>query len=234
MDDKEKLSNKVEDSKSEEFFAEGDAVEPLSEEEQKALFGEKKKRRRNPIMALLVVILGGYIMISFSGDLSYYFQPDKPIFIGDFTEDIGFEKEFPANSFVSLKGTPDPRRAVSERGGRKYEYFLLMGTWVFVERRKQEERFRDNTYDVYFGSGRLVFMEKTGRYKNLRLFLETNLKLDIKEKKVYLLLQDEKPGDMWYIIVVYIVLLAIFTLNLIYLFNFVRNYCETKGKEGRS
>lgn len=220
MNTKDETKEATPDPQAENFFQEGEANEPLSEEEKIALVGNLKKREKNPVLALLVIVLGIFVMISFSDDLIYFFQSKEPVFVGDFSADFAFDKSFPVNKYVSLKGVPDPRRAVSEKGDTTFEYFLIMGSWIFVQREKDEKA--DDAYDLYECSGRLVLMKDKGRYQKLRMFLESQLRLNMEGKKTYLLIQDKKPRDEWFVPLVYLLLLSIFIVNIISLTGYVK------------
>ena len=159
-------------------------------------------------------------MVSFLDDLIYFFQSSEPIYIGDFSADFGFDKSFPVNKYVSLKGVPDPRRAVSEKGDTTYEYFLIMGSWIFVQREKDEKA--DDDYGPYEGSGRLTLMKEKGRYQKLHMFLQNRLRLNMDGKKTYLLIQDKKPGDEWFVPLVYLLLISIFVVNIISITKYIK------------
>ena len=70
----ENISKKPNDDEkqAQEFYSKGEEEEPISLDELNQLT-PKNKPTRNPVVSIFVIMLSGYLLLSMSADMSYFF-----------------------------------------------------------------------------------------------------------------------------------------------------------------
>jgi hypothetical protein len=181
--------------------------------------------RLSLILTMLVAFSSLYMMYSLREDLLYSFETEVENLgeAEDYAHGSPTSKTFTAqhNSYVQIEGWPDSEvSSVSD----SYRFFKLLGPPVLVRREIAQKFLNEQERTLFLQriKGRLLrFSSEANKYRQLREHFERDYGLDI--DKLYLLIDNYKPEDLWYLRYLYPF------LSLIVLFAFYRGIVGVLG-----
>jgi hypothetical protein len=164
--------------------------EPEVDEELLDLAEDHTPSILRPLLMVGVMVMAFWVVQDWRVELEYFFSDPEPIALGDvaeFAEGADSQVSIPHNRLVSLEGIPT-QRSISAR----YRYSRLVGAWIFVEEKLDDETIRrmelgeseksevDRTY--FKGVGRITaFGQVPGRYNGLREYYRTRYGIEFCE-----------------------------------------------------
>ena len=186
-------------------------------------------------MALMVTVmlLSLGLMIRFGGDLQYFGSSRAA------PRDLGRADRVSVgslenNEYVRLEAMPMASQAVRfrrlARDGTFRIYPLAGQPKIFVERFTPEGRgTARQEHGVY--SGRMIrFARAGGSYQSVRAYLEQQLGAPV-DDDAWLLVDGETPGDRYWIVSLYAVLIAFFLFNAFMLWRYTRPFARPVTRE---
>jgi hypothetical protein len=176
-------------------------------------------------LMVTVLFLSAGLMVLYRGDLHYFaFATTVPrdlgvadrISVGDLEE----------NEYVTLRGMPLAARAIRFRKlgqtGLFRVYPLAGQSKIFVERFSEDgtRSGRGRPHGIY--SGRMMrFADAGAGYKSVRQYLEQRMGTPVPDD-AWLLIDGEAPGDRYWTVAMYAMLVFFFGFNVIVLFKHSR------------
>lgn len=169
--------------------------------------------RQRPLWVMILIILMAlYVMVSLRDDLVYFFADRNPVSLGNAVE---YEPvDVAEDSYVSIVGIRHPGRGVKLSAilGDK-NVFPFMGTrLVYVETLVETEK-KGELGESEF-RGRLKRFASMSYFDTFRDFTVQSFGLDV-DREAILVITHQKPGEMWYIPLIYGILLVILGINLV-------------------
>ncbi|MBI5527972.1 MAG: hypothetical protein HY897_16700 [Deltaproteobacteria bacterium] len=170
--------------------------------------------------SVVALLLCGVVTWIFWDDVEYFFQRSVPVELGPAAE---IEPGALAhNRFVSVKGIADYRVQFAEAGGKTYRYFILLGSKILVQQLTTTTVSRGEPWN-YAGTGRLLSLSKTLKYDQFLKHLRDNPpRIDLSSGG-YILLDGERPRDVWLYFAIVCVAIGIAV------FSVIRNFVLSKG-----
>jgi hypothetical protein len=200
-----------------------------------------------PFLYLIVLGLTLWLSMGWWPDVSYFFEPNKPMDLGDVTELSTKEGQLQPgeyhNRYVRLSGIP-VRRAQSER----YRFFKLVGADIYVQTGQQKADVDDPAAGPpnmptgasnrvrFSGSGRmLAFSRAEGSIAGVREYYETNYHTDLcgpdsnmsECTHGFVLKQGVTPSSHWYYLLITAGLIVFAAFNLYWLWLSLRERLTT-------
>ena len=203
-----------------------DNHDQINEEEFEDVSEFKRKRgfsfaTRSPLMIIFMIAASIYLMYGLHGELRYFFSPKQAV---DFGNAVEFEgTDLPDHSYVKISGLRNPTKGISLNATwDKTNVFPLMGTSkVYVQTRQETDKENSGlSYGTY--SGRLYRMGSLHYFDIVKKFALNNFGIDIKPDAI-LVRDGETPGDNWYYVPIYILLVVVALLNFVLLIKRIKN-----------
>jgi len=165
----------------------------------------------------VAVTLCSLVTWIFRDDVGYFVQRPVPVDIGSASE-VGPDA-LVHNRFVSVKGIADYRVQFAEAGGKTYRYFILLGSKILVQQRTNTTVSKGEPWN-YSGTGRLLSLSKTLKYDQFLKHLRDNPpRIDLSSGG-YILLDGEKPRDVWLYFGAVCLALAVAVFSIVRVFVF--------------
>ena len=156
-----------------------------------------------------------YLMYAQFDDLLYFFASRQPVQLGEAEEFKG--SDLPDGTYVSIGGLRNPVKGIALSASfYKSNLFPMMGTpLVYVQTvQEKDKEIKGVSYGTY--TGRLYRMSRLPYYETIRKFAFQSFGIEVNPDAV-LIRDGEKPGDNWYYLPIYILLLAVAAVNLTFL-----------------
>lgn len=131
----------------------------------------RPRRRRHPLISLAVIGLSGYMLYALRADIAFYFQPSKPLDLGDAADAVQAGK-LEENAFVTVRGAPDRKHALileSSFGGYESLYRLLQTSNRVFVRQHRKTRTVDREVE-YVHTGRVVRFADVPHLQKLKAY----------------------------------------------------------------
>ena len=207
------------------FFEQGEKGQiPQNDDIDIESLKKRPPKVRNPFLMLLIIAGSFYLMWDMRAEISYYFRSPVPV-------DMGKADELnPAtlknNSYVVIKGIPDPRKAQVEDMtfgiySTYYLYYGFMGSNMILVREKFKEidaikKGPSEYYDSAPKIGRLISFTKFSNreeLKGMRTYFKDHFRREFPDD-AWLLLDGEKPWTKIQYPLIYLLLAGFVVINL--------------------
>jgi len=169
-------------------------------------------RNRSPIFLLFMVAASFYLMYAQMDDLLYFFTSATPVQLGDAEEFKG--TDLPESTYVSINGLQNPIKGIGLSGTfSKTSVFPLMGTpLVYVQTRQEKDKeAKGLSYGTF--TGRLYYMSRLPYFETIKKFAFQSFGIEVNPAAI-MVYDGRKPGDNWYYLPIYALLLVVAALNL--------------------
>lgn len=171
---------------------------------------------RSPL--LMVVLVGACVWLGLGlmPDVRYFFERPVPVDLGK-AGSLDLSHARP-NAYVHLEGIPSVLKVSYEQFGHHYEVYYLLGSRVFVRQRlvKKKRKPGDDTWSVYDGAGRLVDLDRSAEYANVKRFYAAR-GFSFREP-TWMVLSGVEPRQAWWYPAAIVVLALVAAFNLLLLF----------------
>ena len=210
------------DAKDRAFFADGYKGRIFDDKELVDGFKKRPKSRRNPIVMAAVALMSLYLMWDMRADLVFFLGSPSPRILGTAEELVAANLK--SNTYVILRGYPDPRKAQIELTNfgvmsKSYLYFMYLGNTSIIAREEIRELDKmtasKDEYDTKPRAGRLYaftdFPHKA-ELGRVRDYFRSRFERGFGESS-WVLIIGEKPWSDIHIPLLYLVLIGFVAFN---------------------
>jgi hypothetical protein len=206
------------------FFEKGDKGQVSDDLEMAQKIKRRPVSRRNPVISVLVIVLSLYLMWDMRSGMIFFLKWPEPAAIGKAEDPIAanLKKD---NSYVAIRGIPDPRKAqiqVTTFGvySTYNIFFAYMGSEKFLVREKitELEAIQKNIedYDSMPRVGRLFSFKAfpdQAELRQVRKYFKEHFNREFNEDSAWVILAGERPWKSMQYPLIYLVLVSFIGYN---------------------
>ena len=210
------------DEKAHEFFSAGDKGHLFDDKEMAEAIKKRPKSRRSTVVMVAVIAMALWVLWSMRPDIVYFFRSPEPRILGS-VEEIR-EANLKSNTYVVLRGVPDPRKAQIELTNfgvltTAYLYYPYLGNTSIIAREQIREldlmQGPKDEYDATPRAGRLWSFQEFPRQSELKRVLDYyHERFDRSfDRNSWVLIAGEKPWSSFHVPFFCLVLLGFVAYN---------------------